>query len=234
MMTIADNLNQVMSRIRQAAAEAGRNAEQITLLAVSKGHPTLSIKQAYQAGCRQFGENYLQDALAKINDLSHIDDIQWHFIGPLQSNKTRKVAENFDWVHSIDRLKIANRLNADRPPDLKPLNLCLQVNIDDEASKSGVTPVELTELALAVSKLPRIRLRGLMTIPRATDSLAEQRKPFQRLRQLFNELRAAHPQLSTMDTLSMGMSGDLEAAILEGATLLRVGTDIFGPRQAAR
>ncbi len=229
-MTIADNTDRVMSRIRQAAESANRATDQVTLLAVSKGQPVQAIEEAYRAGCRQFGENYLQDALRKIAKLSHLSDIQWHFIGPLQSNKTRKAAENFDWVHSIDRLKVAARLNAHRPPGLKPLNVCLQVNIDAEESKSGAMPEQLLDLAMGVSDLPRLKLRGLMTIPRPRDTDAEQRQPFARVCSLFNQLRREHPKLSPMDTLSMGMSRDLEAAILEGSTLVRVGTDIFGPR----
>lgn len=217
-----------MSRIREAAAIAGRPAAQITLLAVSKSQPWQAIETAYRAGCRQFGENYLQEALEKIHALSHLTDIQWHFIGPLQSNKARKVAEYFDWVHSIDRLKVASHLNSHRPGELKPLNLCIQVNIDGEASKSGVSPEQLFDLAPAVAELPRVRLRGLMTIPKASRTLEEQRKSFHRLYQLFDRLRQQYPSI---DTLSMGMSQDFEAAILENATIVRIGTDIFGARK---
>lgn len=229
MTTIADNIQQVMSRLHNAATLADQPAGGITLLAVSKGHPPEAIEQAYQAGCRQFGENYLQDALAKIDKLTHLPDIQWHFIGPLQSNKTRKVAENFAWVHSIDRLKIASRLNTDRPEALAPLNVCLQVNIAGETSKSGAAPEEVEALALAVADLPRLKLRGLMAIPRPSDDPEQQRQPFARLRQLLVRLQS-NPKLSHLDTLSMGMSRDMEAGISEGATLIRVGTDIFGAR----
>jgi pyridoxal phosphate enzyme (YggS family) len=182
------------------------------------------IRAAASLGLSQFGENYLQEALEKMAALTDLP-LTWHFIGPMQSNKTRAIAEHFDWVHSIDRLKIARRLSEQRPPHLPPLQVCLQVNVSGEASKSGVSPGALAELAAAVSELPGLRLRGLMAIPAATEDLTAQHAAFASLRRAMASL-----QMPALDTLSMGMSGDLEAAIAEGATIVRVGTDIFGPR----
>lgn len=196
------------------------------LLAVSKTRPAEDIRAAHALGINDFGENYLQEALPKIEALQALG-LTWHFIGPIQSNKTRPIAEHFDWVHSVDRDKIARRLNEQRPADAPPLQVCLQVNVSGEASKSGVSPAELPALAEAVMQLPRLRLRGLMAIPAATNSDAEQRAAFAQLRGLFEELK---PQAPDLDTLSMGMSGDLEAAVAEGSTLLRIGTALFGPR----
>lgn len=196
------------------------------LLAVSKTRPAEDIRAAHALGINDFGENYLQEALPKIEALQALG-LTWHFIGPIQSNKTRPIAEHFDWVHSVDRDKIARRLNEQRPADAPPLQVCLQVNVSGEASKSGVSPAELPALAEAVMQLPRLRLRGLMAIPAATTSEAQQRATFAQLRGLFEDLQPRAPDL---DTLSMGMSGDLESAIAEGSTLLRIGTALFGPR----
>jgi pyridoxal phosphate enzyme (YggS family) len=198
----------------------------VTLVAVSKTRPATAIRSAYEEGQRDFGENYLQEALEKIAAFPG-EALVWHFIGPIQSNKTRAIAEHFDWVHSVDRLKLARRLNDQRPPDMPPLNVCLQVNISGEASKSGVEPEALAALATSVAELPRLRLRGLMAIPAASDDPEQQRRPFRALREALERLRADGLAL---DTLSMGMTNDLEAAIAEGATLVRVGTAIFGPR----
>ncbi|PCF95860.1 YggS family pyridoxal phosphate-dependent enzyme [Vreelandella nigrificans] len=223
------SLDQARARLRKALEDAERAQGTATLLAVSKTKPASLIRQAWQLGQREFGENYLQEALEKQTELADLDDIVWHFIGPLQSNKTRAVAENFDWVHSVERLKIAKRLSEQRPANLAPLNICLQVNISREASKSGVMPEEAIALAHDVAALPRLRLRGLMAIPAPAESFAAQRIPFAELRQLLTKLQAALPE-TQLDTLSMGMSDDLEAAISEGATLVRLGTAIFGAR----
>lgn len=227
-ISIAENLAQVRLRIGRACAEAGRDPQHVTLLAVSKMQRADSVRAAHAAGQRAFGENYVQEALAKVADLAELRaGIEWHLIGPLQSNKTRVVAEAFDWVHSVDRLKTAERLSAQRPVGMAPLNVCLQVNVDGEPSKSGVGFGELPALARAVAALPGLRLRGLMSIPEPVDGLPAQRAPHRRLREAFDALRA---QGLALDTLSMGMSADLEAAVLEGATLVRVGTAVFGAR----
>lgn len=230
MPTIADNLRQVYRQIHDAAESAGRSADDITLLAVSKGQPAAALREAYAAGQRQFGENYLQEALDKQQQMTDLTDLCWHFIGPIQGNKTRKVAEQFDWVHSIDRLRIAERLSAQRPAHCDPLNICIQVNIDNEDSKSGVTAAELPALARSIMTLPKLRLRGLMAIPRNRDDGPAQRQAFAKLAGLLHELQNS-TETATLDTLSMGMSNDLHAAIAEGATIVRVGTAIFGPRQ---
>ncbi|GAA5190214.1 YggS family pyridoxal phosphate-dependent enzyme [Ferrimonas gelatinilytica] len=227
MTTIAERIIQAKSRVANAARSADRNAEEITLLAVSKTKPADDIRAAFEAGQSDFGENYLQEALDKIDQLQDLP-LTWHFIGPLQSNKTRPVAEHFAWVHSIDRLKIAQRLSEQRPDTLPPLNLCLQVNISGEQSKSGVQPENLWQLAAEVAALPRVRLRGLMAIPAASNDDRQQRQAFAQMCELFIELQRHHPHI---DTLSMGMSGDLEAAIAEGSTLVRLGTALFGARQ---
>jgi len=226
MATIKDNLQQVHARIRDACAAAQRPVQSVTLMAVSKTFDAQAVREAFDAGQRAFGENYVQEALAKIERLSDLQ-IEWHLIGPLQSNKTRAVAEAFDWVHSVDRLKIAQRLSEQRPPQLSPLSFGLQVNISGEASKSGLAPAEVAEVARAVAALPRVRLRGLMAIPEPAGDFAAQRVPHRALRELFDALRR---EGLALDTLSMGMSADLEAAIAEGATLVRVGTAIFGAR----
>lgn len=223
MSTIAENIAKVGERIRAAAQASGRDLDHIGLLAVSKTKPAAAVREAYAAGLRDFGENYLQEALEKQAELSELPLI-WHFIGPIQSNKTKPIAEHFAWVHSVDRLKIAQRLSEQRPNHLPPLNICLQVNVSAEDSKSGCAPAELAALALAVSQLPNLRLRGLMAIPEPTDDVAAQRAAFARLR----ELRDGLPL--PLDTLSMGMSHDLDAAIAEGATWVRIGTALFGAR----
>jgi pyridoxal phosphate enzyme (YggS family) len=228
MGSIANNLQEVKRRIASACETAGRSAEHVTLLAVSKTFPDAAVREAHAAGQQDFGENYVQEALAKIEALADLRrQLQWHLIGPLQSNKTRAVAEAFDWVHSIDRLKIAQRLSEQRPAALLPLQVCLQVNISGEASKSGLLPAEVPAVAAAVSRLPRLHLRGLMAIPEPAAELAAQRAPHRALHEL---VLALNKQGLALDTLSMGMSADLEAAVAEGATLVRVGTAIFGHR----
>jgi len=223
MSTIATNIAKVGTRIREAAQAAGRDPDGVLLLAVSKTQPAEAIREACDAGLHDFGENYLQEALEKQAELADLP-LVWHFIGPIQSNKTKLIAEHFDWVHSVDRLKIAQRLSDQRPEHLAPLNICLQVNVSGEVSKSGCEPQEVHQLAYAIAALPRLRLRGLMAIPEPTDDPAEQRAAFARLRQLQSELQL------DLDTLSMGMSQDLEAAIAEGATWVRIGTALFGAR----
>lgn len=227
MHKIDDQLAKVTARIHQAAAAAGRNPQTVQLIAVSKTQPAAALTEAYAWGQRAFGENYLQEALDKQAQLADLADIEWHFIGPIQSNKTRPIATHFSWVHSVDRLKIAQRLSEQRPEELPPLNICVQVNIDDETTKSGVSLAELPVLVAAISQLPRLRLRGLMAIPAATNNPAQQRAAFAKLR---GALEALNVQGYGLDCLSMGMSGDMEAAIAEGATFVRVGTDIFGAR----
>ncbi|MFA5631720.1 MAG: YggS family pyridoxal phosphate-dependent enzyme [Porticoccaceae bacterium] len=229
MPEIAHNIKHLRERIAHVAGACGRQASDVTLLAVSKTQPAAAIRAAHAAGLRAFGENYVQEALGKIAELADCA-IAWHFIGPIQSNKTRPLAEQFAWVHSIDRLKIATRLSEQRPPGMAALNVCIQVNIDDEASKAGVAPGDVAALAAAIAELPNLRLRGLMAIPAPEADIEKQRAPFFRLRQLLDTLKAA-PALRHLDTLSMGMSADLEAAISEGATIIRVGTAIFGERQ---
>ena len=225
---IARHLDEVRQHIAKAAAEASRDPSSVALLSVSKTFPASDVRAAFDAGQRAFGENYVQESVAKIADLASLrSEIQWHFIGPLQSNKTKLVAENFDWVHSVDRLKIAERLSAQRPEGMPALNVCLQVNVSGEESKSGVAPEEALTVAHAIAALPNLTLRGLMSIPEPAASLDQQRAPHKRLRELMDTLRADGLQL---DTLSMGMSADIEAAILEGATMVRIGTAIFGAR----
>ena len=228
---LSESLIRARHRLEKALIDAGRPTTDATLLAVSKTKPASMIRQAYAAGQQAFGENYLQEALDKQAELADLADIEWHFIGPLQSNKTRAVAESFDWVHSVDRLKIAKRLSEQRPNDSAPLNVCLQVNISKEETKSGVLPEALGELAAEVARLPRLQLRGLMAIPAPADTLEAQRQPLAALREAFERLKSDLPD-APLDTLSMGMSDDLEAAILEGATQVRLGTAIFGARDA--
>jgi PLP dependent protein len=231
---IADKLAQVNARIASACAAAGRPVQSVTLLAVSKTFDVAAIEAVHAAGQQRFGENYVQEALDKIAALAALAPRpEWHLIGPLQSNKTRVVAESFDWVHSIDRLKIAERLSAQRPAQLAPLSVCLQVNVSGEKSKSGLAPDELAEVAHAVAALPRLRLRGLMAIPEPVEGadLEAQRRPHRALRELFDAL---FREGLVLDTLSAGMSADLEAAILEGATMVRIGSAIFGGRAAVR
>jgi PLP dependent protein len=228
MSSIESKLQQLRQRIADACTAAERPVQSVTLLAVSKTFPAEAVRAAHAAGCRAFGENYVQEALAKIEALADLrGGIEWHLIGPLQSNKTREVAAAFNWVHTIDRPKVAERLSAQRPDGLPPLNVCVQVNVSGEESKSGVAPSELPALARAVAALPRLRLRGLMSIPEAVEGFDVQRVPHRRLRELFDALRA---QGLALDTLSMGMSADLEAAIAEGATMVRVGSALFGAR----
>ena len=229
MSAIADNLQAVQARISNAAAAAGRSPESVRLLAVSKTWPLASVLDAAEAGQRAFGENYVQEGIDKIAAVSG-RNLEWHFIGPLQSNKTKPVAEHFDWVHSIDRLKIAERLSAQRPAYLAPLQVCVQINVSGEASKSGCAPDEALALCRAVAALPGLQLRGLMAIPEPTDDPQAQRIPFRKLRELREQICAAGLPL---DTLSMGMSHDLEAAVAEGATIVRIGTAIFGERNYA-
>ena len=225
---IADKLAQVRARIAAACADAKRDVRSVTLLVVGKTQPADALRAACAAGTQRFGENYVQEGLEKIAALADLRGaIEWHLIGPLQANKTRSVAAQFDWVHSIDRLRIAQRLSEQRPAHLPPLQVCLQVNTDEEPSKSGVAPDELPELAHAVAALPRLVLRGLMAIPAPAADPALQRAPHRALRELLERLRAGGLEL---DTLSMGMSDDLEAAIAEGSTLVRVGSAIFGAR----
>jgi pyridoxal phosphate enzyme (YggS family) len=228
MTTIRDHLQTVRQRVASACEVAGRSHDAVHVLAVSKTQPAEAVRQAWSEGQRDFGENYVAEAQAKMAELIDLRPaLTWHLIGPLQANKTRVVAELFDWVHSVDRLRIATRLSEQRPPNLAPLEVCLQVNISGEDSKSGCTPEELPALARAVAGLPRLRLRGLMVIPATAEGLEAQQAPLRATRQLFDALLAAGLQL---DTLSMGMSGDLEAAVLEGATMVRIGTAIFGAR----
>jgi pyridoxal phosphate enzyme (YggS family) len=227
MTTISERLQAIQDRVRKAAEAAGRDPQGVVLLAVSKAHSSDELQQAFDAGQRAFGESYLQEALAK-QELLQALPIEWHFIGPIQSNKTRPIAEHFSWVHGVDRLKIAQRLSEARPATLPPLNVCLQVNVSGEASKSGCAPEEIAVLAEAVSALPRLKLRGLMTIPEPTDDIALQHRRFRMLKTLRDGLVA---QGFALDTLSMGMSDDFTTAIAEGSTIVRVGTAIFGPRQ---
>ena len=223
MSTIADNIAQVEARIRAAALAVQRDVTSVHLLAVSKTKPAAALREAYAAGLRDFGENYLQEARAKQVELADLP-LCWHFIGPIQSNKTRDIAEHFAWVHSVDRLKIAQRLSQQRPNELPPLNICIQVNVSGEASKSGCTPTDLPALAEAINGLPRLKLRGLMAIPEPTDDRAEQDAAFAKVRELQHSLDMG------LDTLSMGMSHDLESAIAQGATWVRIGTALFGAR----
>ena len=230
MASIAANILQVRGRISSAAAAFHRSSSAIGLLAVSKACPAAAVREAWDAGQRDFGENYVQEALDKMAALADLRaQLEWHLIGPLQSNKTRVVAERFDWVHSVDRLKIAQRLSEQRPAGLPPLNVCLQVNISGEASKSGLRPDEVAAVARDVAALPRLRLRGLMAIPEPAPTIEAQRAPHHALREL---LRSLQSQGLALDTLSIGMSDDLEAAIAEGATIVRIGSAIFGRRHA--
>ncbi|MFP3851150.1 YggS family pyridoxal phosphate-dependent enzyme [Pseudomonas graminis] len=223
MSTIAENISTLAERIRSAAQAVQRDPASVGLLAVSKTKPASDLREAYDAGLRDFGENYLQEALGKQAELTDLPLI-WHFIGPIQSNKTRAIAENFAWVHSVDRLKIAQRLSEQRPPALPPLNICIQVNVSGEASKSGCSPEDLPALAQAISALPNLKLRGLMAIPEPTDDRDEQNASFAAVSTLQAQLGLP------LDTLSMGMSHDLEAAIAQGATWVRIGTALFGAR----
>jgi pyridoxal phosphate enzyme (YggS family) len=228
-LALSEALAVARERLADALKAAGRPAKDARLMAVSKTKPADMVREAWHLGQRDFGENYLQEALDKQAELADLDDITWHFIGPLQSNKTRAVAEHFAWVHSVDREKIARRLSDQRPVELGPLDICLQVNISDETSKTGVSLDDLPDLAAAVLELPNLRLRGLMAIPAPAEGADAQRLPFARLHEALATLKARFPD-APLDTLSMGMTADLEAAILEGATLVRLGTAIFGER----
>jgi hypothetical protein len=224
---VTENFRKIQDLLAKAAADAGRPADHIRLLAVSKKKPLAAILAAVSAGQREFGENFVQEGIAKITANGR-DDLVWHFIGHLQANKTKVVAENFHWVHTIDRLKIAERLSRQRPFHADSLNVCIEVNVDAEENKSGVSPAELPELAAAIAKLPRLRLRGLMCLPAIRHDFDEQRKPFAALRKMLESLQASG---LTLDTLSMGMSADYAAAIAEGATMVRIGTALFGVRE---
>jgi PLP dependent protein len=234
-ITTQARLHQVHDRIERAARAAGRDPQAIGLIAVSKTFGTERIREALAAGQRRFGENYLQEAVAKIDEIAGTEagrQVEWHFIGPIQSNKTRELAERFDWVQSVDRLKIAERLSQQRPADRPALNVLLQVNVSGESTKHGVAPGEVADLGHRVGRLPRLRLRGLMTIPEATADPFRQRAAFARLRELLERLRRELPAVTAdLDTLSMGMSDDLEAAVAEGSTMVRIGTAIFGARK---
>ncbi len=229
MDSLATRFHQINARLQAAAAQSGRPVP--ALLAVSKTHPAAAIRDLFTLGQRAFGENYWQEAQEKMAALADLP-IEWHYIGPLQSNKTRPIAEHFSWVHGVEREKIARRLSEQRPAHLPPLNICLQVNLDGEASKSGVAPDDVLALALAVRDLPQLHLRGLMCIPAPRDDFTQQRATFRRLADLLHTLQGAG--INGLDTLSMGMSDDLEAAIAEGSTLVRVGTAIFGERDYDR
>ncbi len=228
MSMISDNLQRVRTRITSACAAAHRSAGEVALLAVSKTFDADAVREAAACGQRAFGENYIQEAVEKIGLLADLG-LEWHCIGPVQSNKTRLVAQHFDWVHTVDRLKIAQRLSEQRPPSMTPLNCCLQVNIDGGANKAGVAPEAVASLAREVIALPGLRLRGLMTIPEPAERVEDQLAVHRRARSLFDALRA---QGLPLDTLSMGMTGDLEAAIAAGSTMVRVGTALFGGRPA--
>lgn len=228
MSRIAQNLANISQRIKVAAKAVGRDPRRIKILAVSKTHSAEKIREAYAAGLTRFGESYVQEAIPKIQVLNDLP-LEWHFIGPIQSNKTREIAEHFDWVHSIDRLKIASRLNEQRPKNRKPLNICVQINISMEASKSGIVQQALQDFVTQLKPLRRLKLRGLMAIPQQTKDQQQQRTLFAELRRLFDDLNQEGYQL---DTLSMGMTDDLEAAVMEGSTLLRIGTGLFGARTA--
>lgn len=227
-MTIADRIKNVSQDIKDLGKKYCININELKLLAVSKTHPAKSIQAAYDAGITEFGESYLQEAVQKITELAHLP-LTWHFIGPIQSNKTRLIAENFDWVQSVDREKILNRLNDQRPDNKPPINLCIQVNAFNEPQKSGVTPDKLDGLLELAASLPHIALRGLMVIPPKTDLFDNQLKQFQSVKRLFDRVQKSYPMV---DTLSMGMSGDLQAAIVSGSTMVRIGTSLFGPRRA--
>jgi pyridoxal phosphate enzyme (YggS family) len=229
MTTIATRLQTVKSCIAEAARNAERKPEDILLLAASKTNPPEKLREAWEAGQTVFGENYLQEGLIKIRALADLP-IEWHFIGPIQSNKTKSIAENFSWVHSVDREKIAVRLSNARPESLPPLQVCVQVNVSGEVTKSGIAPEQAAELAAFVNQLPHLKLRGLMAVPELTSATALQREQFQMMRKIFDQLKKDGFDI---DTLSMGMSEDMDIAIAEGATIVRVGTAIFGPRRYA-
>ena len=229
MTSIETRLQKTRDDIASATKACGRNSHDVQLLAVSKTKPAEMIREAWQSGQRAFGENYVQEGVDKVQGLSDLKDIEWHFIGPIQSNKSRLVAENFQWVHSVDRLKIARRLSEQRPEHLPPINICLQVNIDSESTKSGLKPDEVLETAKTVIRMPQVILRGLMAIPTPSSNPEQQRKPFIAMKKLLENLQEHFPN-EPLDTLSMGMSSDLAVAIAEGSTIVRIGTAIFGAR----
>ncbi|WP_455845617.1 YggS family pyridoxal phosphate-dependent enzyme [Pantoea agglomerans] len=231
MTSIEHNLQQVRERIAAAAARCGRAPEEITLLAVSKTKPASAVAEAIAAGQQAFGENYVQEGVEKVAELAAHPDLQWHFIGPLQSNKSRLVAENFAWCHTVDRQRIAQRLNDQRPASLPPLNVLIQVNISDENSKSGIMLEALPELAQQIAALPQLRLRGLMAIPAPESDYARQLAVCQQMAAAFHALQQDYPDV---DTLSLGMSDDMDAAIAAGSTMVRIGTAVFGARDYAR
>ncbi len=226
MPSISENISTIRAQVAKTAHKYGRNENDIKLLAVSKKQSIAKLQEAYAAGQREFGENYVQEAVEKIAELK-MPDLVWHFIGPIQSNKTAIIAASFDWVHSIDRIKIAQRLSAQRASAMGSLKVCVQVNLSNETTKSGVPLEQVAELCQQINELPHLELRGLMAIPAASDTLAEQRRTFEPIAILFKELQRTYPQ---MDTLSIGMSADYEAAIAQASTVLRIGTAIFGPR----
>lgn len=229
-MAIQQNLQQIQQRIQQACEQANRTPSAVKLLAVSKTKPAADILEAFNCGQTAFGENYVQEGVEKIQYFTEQGiELEWHFIGPLQSNKSRLVAEHFDWMQTLDRAKIADRLNEQRPFHKAPLNVLIQINISDEESKSGIAPKEMLDLAKHIEKLPHLRLRGLMAIPKPTENIAEQTQSFAAMQRLFNELKEALPQ-QQIDTLSMGMSDDMATAIANGSTMVRIGTAIFGAR----
>ncbi|MFV2059207.1 MAG: YggS family pyridoxal phosphate-dependent enzyme [Gammaproteobacteria bacterium] len=232
--SIQNRVMSVVSRITEAELHYQRKKNSVKLLAVSKTQEITALEQAISAGLRHFGENYLQDALAKITYFANLADcpaLEWHFIGPIQSNKTNKIANNFNWVHSVDRIAIAERLSRQRSNHLAALNICIQVNIDHAAQKAGIHASECLELAQQIKQLPGLKLRGLMAVPEPNTELTQQRQPF---RQIFELFTALNKHGMDLDTLSMGMSSDLDAAIAEGSTMVRIGTDIFGPRKYAK
>lgn len=228
---VTEHIAKVRQQVEQACLKFGRNPLDVQVLAVSKTQPAEAIRAAAATGQQAFGENYLQEALQKQQQLADLPELEWHFIGAIQSNKTRELAENFAWLHTLDRLKIAQRLNDQRPAHLPPLKVLIQVNISDEASKAGVAPTEALALAKQVMQLPRLALCGLMCIPKATEDFTEQRQAFAQLAALQADLKQALPT-ANLNTLSMGMSSDLEAAVAEGSTCVRIGTAIFGLREA--
>ena len=230
-MSISQNLAQIQQQIESLSAQFQR--ENVRLLAVSKTKPVSAIEEAIQAGQKAFGENYVQEGVEKIAYFNQQADLEWHFIGPLQSNKTRLVAEHFDWMQTLERAKIAERLNEQRPANKAPLNVLIQINISDEASKSGIQPSEMIELAKHLENLPHLRLRGLMAIPAPTDNIAEQEAAFSQMEQLFEQLKVAFPH-QQIDTLSMGMTDDMQSAIKCGSTMVRIGTAIFGARDYSK
>ena len=230
MINLLKNIERVRGRLENAASKCERSSDDITLLAVSKTRSAQMVRQAFEHGIRSFGENYLQEALQKICELKELA-LEWHFIGPIQSNKTRQIAENFSWVHSVDRVKIARRLNDQRPANMQKLNICLQINVDNEPSKSGFKIEEAASAVKEIVDLPNLHLRGFMGIPRYREEFNAQREPLTKLRQLFNKVNDSLDNSNKLDTLSMGMSSDLEAAVFEQATIVRIGSDIFGNRE---